>query len=292
MLDALFEVVHIEFADALEHLARLFVGAELAESLVVFLRLLEVAEAEESVGLVEDGVRVVGIDGDGKFAALDGVTDVVVHELRRGQMVPVGRGVGVGVDEFVEDALALLVVARVHGDSAHEFLVVGVVGQAGAPQPFRGHFVVVVVGVERGHVEDEVFALVFVVEVVELLVQIVFGGIVFSAENHEFGPDVVVFGMRLVVDFLDELLGAADVVFVVHCHAGQEGQRLGGSGKHPSAELGGLHGGLHIAIHRVVFGNVGQFLGVEIGAFASFPGGLVSLENLLELVALEIFVVF
>ena len=125
VLDALVDLLEIQTADAVKEFAHLVVWTQVGIALIELACLLVVAEAEQSVSLVEDGLGVIGVDGDGELAALYGVADVVVHVLRHCEMIPIGRRVGVAIDELVEDALALIEVTAIHRDASSQLLVVG-----------------------------------------------------------------------------------------------------------------------------------------------------------------------
>ena len=82
MLDALVGLLEVQAADSVEEFTCLVVRTEVGIALIERACLFEVAQAEKTIGLVKDGLDVVGVDGDGELATLYRITNVVVHVLR------------------------------------------------------------------------------------------------------------------------------------------------------------------------------------------------------------------
>ena len=100
LFDGLLVAPHVDEARALVHQAELVVGHTFGIALIVFQRLFVVEQAVEAVGLGKESIGVVGVYGDGIFAAFDGGAVVLVHELSRRQRVPVVLREWVGVNQF------------------------------------------------------------------------------------------------------------------------------------------------------------------------------------------------
>ena len=85
---------------------------------------LVIAQFEEGVGLRDNAFRVLRVYGNGKFAAGDGGSVVFRHELGRSQCGPIGLGVRVVVEQFVEQPFCLFVFAYSEQCTGHQFLKV------------------------------------------------------------------------------------------------------------------------------------------------------------------------
>ena len=124
----LFETSEVDKAGALMQVAELIVVYHLGIALVERKGLLVVFKIIETIGFGEHAVGIVGIDGYRIFAAGDCRVVVFVHELCTCQRNPITGGVGVVIDELVEDTLAVLVFSQSEEGAGHQLLeVVGVI---------------------------------------------------------------------------------------------------------------------------------------------------------------------
>ena len=254
--------LEVEQALSLVEFAGLLHRAHLRIALIVAQRLLEVVEAHQHVGLVEQRLVVAGIDGDGILAARHRVVAAVLCQLHGGDEVPVEGGVGRLVDESVEDFLALGILAPHVVDACLQLTVVGVCGLVRLQQPFLCQVGLLVVGEEGGGIEQEVGA-VGVGHLFQALLQVQVGGLVVVLHDHDLGLQVIVVEVGLVVNLLHEFERLLGVVVVEECHPGLEEQWGGG----PAIELEGIFGSSQtlggVALGLVVFGYRGQLLGVK-----------------------------
>ena len=101
------------------------VGFLFTIALIVLLCLLVIAQVVKSVGLGEQAVGIIGIDSNGKLAALDGIGIDLVHKLGGGQRIPVVFGKGIRVDKLVEQPLGVLVFPKAEKCACHQLLEVG-----------------------------------------------------------------------------------------------------------------------------------------------------------------------
>ena len=65
-------------------------------------RFLVVLQMIETVGLRQNALCIVGVDGNGIFTTCDRSTIVLTHELRIGKSIPIYLGVGVMIQQFVK----------------------------------------------------------------------------------------------------------------------------------------------------------------------------------------------
>ena len=102
------------------HLFGIFL--EVGEGCLVILQIVQ------AVGFGKQTVCIVGVDGDGKLAAGDGGMIVFSHKLRTGEGVPVTGGVGIVINEFVEDPLTVLIFPKPEECTGHQLLeIVGII---------------------------------------------------------------------------------------------------------------------------------------------------------------------
>ena len=218
----------------------------------------------ESVCLHEHGVAVLRIDGEREVGGLQGIGVHLQGHIGLCQQVPCLRVVGVVLQDFLQHGECALVVVESHAylglhDGKARVSGVGVL-EYGCP--FLGQFPLVVVHEDgRAVVEEGVQA---VLHQLSLFVEERRCLLCASLLNEYFGANVHDFAVLLLGDAVDD--GACFVELAVeHLLPGQEDLRVGRIGMHVDGRLYGLVGFLVLLASHVVFGNVGQFVCLQIG---------------------------
>ena len=206
MRHSLVVLLHADKRQPGKQFAGLVVRFQLAQHGVVFQCLLVVAKRVHTVCHILNGIHIVRFDSQRIARRVGSPAEVVVQELRRCQMVPVLGRVGVLVDKFVEDLLALAELLFVHRHNAHQLLVAVVVGQSRTRQPLLAVLVGTIVGKHFSHVytRDVVFVAVF--GNVFLYIAVGFAELVLS--YHQLCRDECVFDVALVFYLFGNLLCA------------------------------------------------------------------------------------
>ena len=280
-----------EQGDTLEHIAQFVVRLQTGIAVEVFKCLFPVAQRKERIGLVEECIRIGRVDGYRELAAFDGVSIVVFQKLRRGQLVPVVRGVGILVEQFVVDALAVLGVALAEGDACREILIVGV-GFVGprSLEPLVSEREEFVVGKERGHIKTEVDLFFLVVEHGILFREKPVGLFFPLLEDHYLSRHVNVVRVVRFIHPVDESACLFCVLLFDQCDAGTKHQRQRGPRKEFESIVYRTKGLVEPPFGMIVFRDVSQVVRFEVDTFSCRPALFVAPEHLLELTGVEIFV--
>ena len=234
--------------------AEFVVGLQLAVFPIIFQRFLVIAQTEQSAGFLTERIGVFRVDGNGKFRTGDGIGVILVHQLCGGQCIPVLLGVGVMVDEFVEDALGVFVLTQSEECASHEFLEVVAFIASRAHHPFIGFLALTVVNIEIGAVAHVV--LVFVgFYMLAIFAQIFVGLLDVAFGNHDFRQQIVVVGVVSTLNLvgIEFRLG---VVFLSQGLAGFEDVGQCGARIELEGVVDGLLGFVVVALPRVVVGEV------------------------------------
>ena len=205
------------------------------------------------------GVREILVRQVGVVAGFDGFVIHLLVEIATGQAIPVGRGVGVQVNQpvvdfhgFVQPPQAVIGV----GHDAHEGFVVLVFANAGL-QPFQRFLGVMGVDVHVGHADHRVHAFLVADGAEHLL-----GLYVFALEDVYLCLDNLGFsGFRVQV--VDDFLGAVGVM-VVQEEVGFLRQQCKAGRVQLQAVFHDLHGHVRLLPHFIPVGQVGQVVRIHV----------------------------